>query len=462
MRKGAASLLFRLAGMLGLFFLGGMLALYVAAHSYARLAADRSFDRLLGGSALSIAETLAVIDGRVQVDIPYASLDMLSAAPDDRVFYRVVGPDKTTVTGYPDLPSAPRSKNGEVGPMGQFFDARYRGEDVRFVWLGRQIATPESPGWVYVQVGQTTLAREALARELVLGSLLPILIITVIALGIVWFGVDFGLRPLGRLSDELAARQPEDLHPIVTPVPKEMVPVANSIDDFMRRLRENIEALRSFIADAAHQLRTPLAAIQAQAHVGEDGNIEEMKASLAAVRRNASRLTRLVNQMLSDATVQHRSSVRSFAEFDLIATVRRSIRDAVPQAEDSDVRFKTSLKQAPMVGDRIMMGEIVNNLIQNALTHGRSEHGEVLILLEECGEGYLLIISDRGPGIAESDRELVFERFARRHVGESGAGLGLAIVRRAIVSHDGTITLKGREGGGLSAEIVLPRRRVRP
>ncbi|MBL0915561.1 MAG: sensor histidine kinase [Sphingopyxis sp.] len=436
-----------------------MIALYAAALSYAKLAADKSYDRLLGGSALSIAETLSILDGKVQVDIPYSSLDMLSAAPDDRVFYRVVGPDRRTVTGYSDLPDAPprRGLRSDSDTSGQFYDASYRGEEVRFVSLAREIAQPGTTGWVYVQVGQTRRARDALTRDLVFGSLAPILFMTVVALGVVWFGVTLALRPLGRLSNELANRQPEDLNPVVTPVPTEIVPVADSINGFMGRLRDNIDTLRSFIGDAAHQIRTPLAVIQAQAQVAEDGDVSEMRGSLVAIRRNAAKLTRLVNQMLSDATVQHRSDVRVFAEFDLLATVQQSVREAVPMAEDSDVRFTSPLSQAPMVGDRLMIGEVVKNLIQNALTHGRSEHAEVSLALVETPDGYLLSVADRGKGIREDDREQVFERFARRNNDEPGAGLGLAIVRRAVDSHHGTITLSDREGGGLLVEIALPR-----
>lgn len=454
------SLRLRLAGTLGVVFLIGMVALYAAALSYAKLAADKSYDRLLGGSALSIAETLSILDGKVQVDIPYASLDMLSAAPDDRVFYRVVGPDRKTVTGYADLPDAPQRGRAQSGsdPAGQFYDARYRGEDIRIVSLAREIAQPGTTGWVYVQVGQTRRARDALTRDLVFGSLAPILLMTIVALGVVWFGVTFALRPLDKLSSELANRQPEDLNPVVTPVPAEIAPVADSINGFMSRLHDNIDTLRSFIGDAAHQLRTPLAVIQAQAQVAEDGDAAEMRGSLVAIRRNAAKLTRLVNQMLSDATVQHRSDVRVFAEFDLLATVQQSVREAVPMAEDSDVRLTSPLAVAPMVGDRLMMGEVVKNLIQNALTHGRSEHGEVSLKLVETADGYLLSVADRGKGIREEDREQVFERFARRNNEEPGAGLGLAIVRRAVESHHGTIVLSDREGGGLLVEIALPRR----
>lgn len=437
-----------------------MIALYFAALSYARIAADKSYDRLLSGSALSIAETISIVNGRVDVDIPFASLDMLSAAPDDRVFYRVVGPDNRTVTGYSDLPRIPTTRGGsvEIGATGQFFDAPYRGEQVRFVSLGRLIAQPGMKGFVFVQVGQTRQARDGLARELVFGSLAPILLLGIFAVAIIWVGIDRALLPLQRLGAELAERPPQDLSPVNTAVPQEVVPVVIAINGFMRRLRENIAALRTFIADAAHQIRTPLAAIQAQAQLAEGGDVEDVRASLAAVSRNAAKLTRLVNQMLSDATIQHRSEVRVFREFDLIGVVRQSLRDAVPLTDESDVRFTTPLREAPINGDRLMIGEIIKNLIQNALTHGRGENSEVLIEIFETGDKYRLTVADRGPGIDANEREHAFERFARGSSGQPGAGLGLAIVRQAVESHKGQVSLDDRPGGGLVVTIELPRK----
>lgn len=460
MTPRTASLRLRLAGTLGACFLVGMVALYVAAHSYGRLAADRSYDRLLSGSVLSIAETISISNDQVAVDIPYASLDMLSSAPDDRVFYRVTGPDGQVATGHPDLPMPPPRRGDDTGwnePARQFFDARYRGEEARFVALSRRIAKPGRDGWVQVQVGQTRRARDAFASDLVFASLVPILLMTLVALAVVWFGINAALRPLNRLSEELAARQPKELQAVRTPVPAELGPVVDSMNGFMLRLRDNIDRLRTFIADAAHQIRTPLAAIQAQAQLAEGGDVADVRDSLAAVERNAAKLSRLVNQMLSDATVQHRSEVRTFQRFDLRAVVEQSAREAVPITDDCDVRFTCTLESAPMVGDGVMLGEAVKNLIQNALSHGRSPDAEVAIELACHPDGYLLRVADRGPGIAPSDRERMFERFARGGGTAPGAGLGLAIVRQAIESHHGAVTLLDRPGGGLLIEVTLPR-----
>jgi len=454
------SLRLRLVAMLGALFLGGMLVLYIAASSYARVAADRSYDRLLSGSALSIAETLSGTQGSIRVDLPYSALDMLSSAPEDRVFYSVIGPDRRLVTGYADLPgSGFRNIAGiDGGDAFKFFDAPYRSEIVRFVELHREIATQGQRGWVQVRVGQTRRAREALAQELLIGALAPIALLTVLALLAVWFGVNRTLRPLARLGEELASRQPEDLHPLPLPVPTEMTPMVGAMNGFMLRLRLNIETLRTFIADAAHQLRTPLAAIHAQVQLAEEDDPTELRATLAAVRRNTTKLTRLMDQMLSDAAVSYRSDNRSFESFDLVAVTQRSVREAVPLAEDSDVRFMTFVESAPCFGDAFTISEAIKNVVQNAITHGRRGEAEVLVSLDAQADDYLLSVADRGPGIPPHERDLVFERFARGKTDAPGAGLGLAIVRQVVTSHGGSIDLADRPGGGLVVTLRLPGR----
>lgn len=459
MKLRPLSLRSRLVGMLALLFLGGTVVLFIAAQAYGRLAADKSFDRLLAGSALSIAETLSIESGQVQVDLPYASLDMLSAAPDDRVFYRVSGPDAGTITGYDDLPrwQIPRRQDRSVAfDVPRFFDAQYRGETVRFAVLGRQISEPDVQGWIWVQVGQTRRARDALSRELVLGAVAPISLMTLLALALVMVGIPRVLRPLQRVGEDLAARPPEDLKPLTGPVPREIAPLIDAINGFMRRLSSNIEALRAFIAEAAHQMRTPLAALRAQAHVAADEDAEGLHRSLAAVERNAARLSRLLDQLLSDATVSHRADVRVSEAFDLLELMHEAVIESVPRARQKDVQVYSDLDAAPFVGDALMLGEALKNLLDNALKYGGATHEPILVSLRQESDVYLLSVADRGLGIPASERDRVFERFARGDSGMPGAGLGLAIVRRAVTSHGGEVYLADRPGGGMEVTLRLP------
>jgi len=445
---------------MSLLFSAGMLALYWAASTYAAYAADSSYDRLLAGSAASIAETLSITQDQIGVDVPYAALDMLAAAPNDRVFYRVVGTNGATVTGYGDLP-AYRSALGRSSTDQEirFFDAPYRGEVVRFVVLGREVRVAGRTGWIRIQVGQTREARSALASELTLRALVPILLLTILAGLIAWITVGRAVRPLERIGQNLADRKPSDLSPMdETQVPSEVIPLVAAMNQFMGRLDSNISLLRTFIANVAHQLRTPLTAMLVQLRSAETGTGSAARESLQAANRSADRLARLVDQLLSDALVMHRADERRVAEFDLRRAVEQTLQIASPSAWDSDVRFTTRLKKAMLVGDEAMITEAVKNLVHNALTHGDSPDGVIEIRLTRDGDGFCLRIADSGPGIADELLSDVGSRFKTSRSAQSGAGLGLAIVKQVVESHQGRLTLTNRPGGGLLVELWLPAR----
>jgi two-component system sensor histidine kinase TctE len=440
-----------------LFLLGGI-ALYIGANVYGRASADRSFDRLLSGSALSILEATSVVNDQVQVDLPYAALDMLAAARDDRVFYRVVAPSGVTVTGYPDLPipsgllmKAQQQFSGEP----YFFDMSYQGETVRFVVFGRQVATPKGTRWLWVQVGQTRQARDRVARETIISSLLPIAVMTLLALIGVWFGIRSAFRPLGVVARDLTTRQPSDLQPLTTRVPSDLLPFVDATNDFMSRLDESMRTLRTFIADASHQMRTPLAAMLAYAYVKDD-NPTEMRSSLVAIERNGKRLSNLFNQLLSDATVSHRANLKAFGTIDLVAVIGTSIRDIVETCPDSDIRFQTSLQEARFHGDFVLLKEAIKNLIHNAVKYGSAGDTPVIVSLNLQPQAYIITVLDEGPGLGDIDAETLFARFNKSSSSNGGAGIGLAIVRQAVRSHDGEVRLSNRHSGGAQAEICLP------
>ncbi len=445
---------------MALLFLAGMVALYIAAYAYGRTAADRSYDRLLAGSARSIAETLVTTANGFDVDIPYSAFDLLSAAPDDRIFYRVYEQTGRTVTGYADLPPSPtKPRASAYRADAAFFTADYRGEPVRFVTVGRRLAmdgVKSQPRLIWVEVGQTRRAHESLVTDLVFRSLLPIVLMTVVALLVVWLGIGHALRPLKTIGDELTARAPTDLDAIKAPVPIEVAPLISAINGFMARLASNIQTLRGFVAEAAHQLRTPIASLRAQAQVADRTSLEDMDRSLDAVERNAARLTRLVNQMLSDATMSHRSDIRHSAAFDLGDMLREVVHEAAAFGGASDCTLACPEGDTPMIGDPLMLSEGLRNIIDNGRTHGT---GPVEVELRVEGDRYIVDIADRGPGISADSKAIVFDRFVRGTGGSKGAGLGLAIARQAVESHGGAIDLLDRDGGGLNVRVTLLRGR---
>ena len=461
-RSESLSLRLRLVGTLGIALMLVIFAMYTGIRIYSLSAADRSYDRLLSGAALSIAESLSVTHGKIRTDLSYAALEMLSAAPDDRVFYSVVGPNGAVVTGYCDLPAEPPNlrKNGSIsGRAGEarFFDAYYRGDEVRFAVLGRQMSEPNASGWVWVQVGQTRLARDALQRELILGAVAPLGFVAIVTLILAWFGTDRALRPLKRIGDELGARRAVELDPIRTPVPREITPLTDAIDGFMARLASTMDTLRMFIAEAAHQLRTPLAALRAQAEIGVDGKPEDAHRSLVAIEKNAAKISRLLDQLLSHATVLHRTDIQKTETFDLIDIVHEAAHETINMTSGANVEIDHSIDAAPMKGDPVLIGESVKNLLHNALRYGCPNKEPISLSVGIDRDEYVVLIADRGPGIPAEQREWVFQRFTRGSQSSPGAGLGLDIVRRAVTRHGGNVVLRDNPKGGLIAELRLPR-----
>ncbi|HFF2844247.1 TPA: sensor histidine kinase N-terminal domain-containing protein [Stenotrophomonas maltophilia] len=444
-----------------LLYLGALLAVFAvallfAARGYGQRAANRSYDHLLVSSALSIADSVALVDGQWQVDLPYAALDLLAMAPEDRVFYRVADSRGNLITGYGDLPAPPR----RPGPQPQLFDAAYSGETVRFVVVGRSFAAASAQGEVQVQVGQTRRAREAVAQDMVNRALLAIGVLSGLLLALVAFGVHRAFRPLVRVERELSRREPSDLKPLDARVPREMDQMVAALNRFMERLSSSNETLRAFMAEAAHQMRTPLAALRAQAQLAlDDDDPEDMRRSLQAIERNATHMSRLLNQLLSDASVIHRSHLQRFAAVDLAETVHQALHEALPQAGPAP-RVQLAMTAEPVQvqvhGDALLLREAIKNLVDNALKYGGD--GPLQIALTVEGGQAVLTIADHGAGIAAADAERVFERFARGEGAPSGgAGLGLAIVKRVVDSHGGRIDLSNRPQGGLVATIRLPR-----
>ncbi|QNH11408.1 sensor histidine kinase [Xanthomonas sp. SI] len=441
---------------LGALSLLGAVALFFAARDYGQRAANRSYDHLLVSSALSIVDSVALADGQWQVDLPYAALDLLAMAPEDRVFYRVFDARGRTITGYDDLPKAPSLPRASTAP--RLFDAFYSGEQVRFAVVARRVSSAAAQDEVWVQVGQTRRAREALAQDVVLHALVAIAVLSLLSLALVWLGVYRALRPLHRIERDLSRREPSELKPLAVAAPQEMHQMVAALNRFMARLASSNETLRAFMAEAAHQMRTPLAALRAQAQLAlDDDDPRDMRRSLEAIERNATHMSRLLNQLLSDASVIHRANLQRYASVDLAEVVHQALHEALPQSQPRPrVQLAIASEPAMVRGDALLLREAIKNLIDNAGKYGGDGALQVALTCEarDC----VVTVADHGPGIAAADAERVFERFARGEgAAAGGAGLGLAIVKRVVDSHGGRIDLANRVGGGLIASLRLPR-----
>ncbi|SAI21088.1 bifunctional protein two-component system sensor protein and solute-binding protein [Bordetella ansorpii] len=456
-RAGRLSIRRRLLAVLLAVFALGVGSLYLMVRGYAQQTADTTYDQILRASALSMSDSIQLVGEEWRMDMPYAALALLAQAPRDRVFYRVQASDGTLISGYPDLPAPPSTSNDSA----QLFEATYQGEPVRFAWMARRIAGPGGTQSAVIQVGQTRLARDTLSEHMLWRGTLALALFTVAALALAYWGLRRSLAPIQRIERELAARGASDLQPISAPVPEELATLVHTLDGFMGRLAENLDTLRLFIAEAAHQLRTPMAALHAQMEVAlDEEDPVQQRRSLLAVLRNAEKLSRLVNQLLSDASVIHRSSLRQFEPVDLAELLRQAAYDSTPQADpEPDVRLALPREDEPAraLADSLMLREAFKNLIDNALRHGAAPDGHIDVRLQREGDAWRITVSDQGPGIPPAVANTAFERFVRGpNPRGAGAGLGLAIVRRVVDSHHGSLCLSNRPGGGLDAVVVLP------
>lgn len=422
---------------------------------YAQRAAEQAFDRLLAASALTIAGSVQIEDdGGVTVEPPVSSLAMLSSG--ERVFYEARSPNGRLITGYADLaPNLPLAQ--AATPV--FAYVSYHDEPVRVATVGRLISASQHAGWVTVRVAETLGSREALADEILGRGVLPLVVVSLVALGLLWFGVQRAFSPLAVLERELRTRAPEDLTPVTTPVPREVRRLVEALNAFMQRLSIIMDTLNTLVADATHQVRTPLASLRAQAEVAlDETDPQRLRERIGRIHQNATHASQLINQLLMDATITHRLGKGPLESVGVAETINETRRRIGPvEAERLRIEIAPEVRRARLAGDRVALREMLRNLVDNALRY--APDGTVDIQATPvAGFRVALTVSDRGPGISDDEKEAVQQRFTRGRAGESqpGSGLGLAIVRSVAMAHGGSLWLHDRPGGGLSARVILP------
>jgi two-component system sensor histidine kinase TctE len=458
MASRSPSLFWRLMSAISLVLLLGAAALAYAAYNYAHRAADDAYDRLLLGAASQISETVRLSEGRVTTEIPVSAFETLSASRRERVFYRVAGPGGGLVTGYGDL-ALLRDAN-VPGPEPRVWNAEYKGFPVRAAAVWRYVSDPLLSGWTTVVVAQTREARESLARDLTLRAMLLVGIMSVIALAGSAVAIRYALRPLLKIETALGVRDPNDLTPLAMQVPAEIEELVQAINRFMERLSGRMDALQRSIADAAHQLRTPITALSAQVDLLQhEADPQRRKNQIDRVAARTSQIGRLVSQMLSHAMVSHRAeSVRS-QQVDLREVLTLAVSDAIPAAmpRNITVDVHTGDRAVFVTGDPLSLREAVRNVIENAVHHGARTH--IAASLDIAEGSPVIEIADDGPGIPQSQWEDVKRRYVRGTSEGPGSGLGLAIAADVMQAHGGGLVFRD-SGGGLFRVVLTFRRGI--
>ncbi|WP_421783330.1 sensor histidine kinase [Kiloniella litopenaei] len=428
--------------------------------SSASKAANEAYDRVLLGSALAIAERVVVVGEQLEVDVPYVALEMLTSAAQDRVFYQVVGPGNSFITGYDDLPVVDNKdipKNG--APL--FFDADYRGDAIRVGVISRHISGGRLSARFTVMVAETVEGRNNLINEMMTAAIVRQLVFIVVAGIVLWIGIGWGLKPLVRLEAALNRRTPSDLRPIEHEVPQEVRHLIDAINDLMKRLGASIEAMQRFTANAAHQLRTPLAAIQTQAELArKTKDPEEILKRLEHLNRSTKQTSRLINQLLSLARTHQEDESFQTGAIDLKRLSEDVTRAYVPMAvaQEIDLGFEPENPVSSIFGNEELIKEALKNLIENALNYC-PKGSTVTVRLKQNTQHVVLLVEDNGPGISKGEQDKVFERFYRSETrDDEGCGLGLPIIKEIMERHGGSIEYRDmRPGSGACFILVFPK-----
>lgn len=441
--RSRSSLFWRLTALISAVLLAGAAVLAFAASNYARTAADDAYDRVLLGAARQISETLAAENGAVEAGVPVSALEALSISRTARVYYRIAMPAKAEVTGYRDLPLPAGAQAGGAGPF--VSNTEFKGHPIRIAAVGRYFA--EANGWVMTVVGQTLEARDALARDLTLKAMVLVGLMSLIALSGVIVAIRLALRPLTHIEAALLKRPPNVLTPLDVEAPAEIATLIAAINNFMERLSGRLEAMQRFIADSAHQIRTPLTALVGQVELlSAETSPAKRKHHIERVRTRTAELARLTNQLLSDATISHRAETMGQSEVDVAMLAREALAGAVPVSLDRDITVAFDAPPDPVVmpGDAVSLREALKNVIENAIQHGA--HSLLRLAVRRSAGGIEVEISDDGPGIPEELWPQATERFFRGRSGSTGSGLGLAIAREVAVHHGGALVFKSQDG----------------
>lgn len=416
---------------------------YFVAHRAATVA----YDRALMDVSLAIASQIEIIDNTLHLQLPAIAEKVLLVDGYDKLFYEVVDSGGKTVAGNIELPRPTRPfEDGKL-----YYDGKLNGNAVRVAAL-----LSESNGIPFIVLSaETELKRDWLVGEIVLAMLVPEVLLILTAIFMIRRSVRQGLAPIQPLREELVRRTHTDLSQLpLKDIPEEIYPIFTEVNELLARLSKSLDANQRFIADASHQLRTPIAALQAEAEMALHSSdpSESLKRIVAATRR----ITHLAHQLLTLSRLEPQQ-IHSLKIVDLAVLTRDAAERWMPLALARSIDLGFELSPSNVMGNPVWLEELANNLIDNAIRYTPSG-GIVTIRCGSNANQTSWEIEDNGPGIPKEEHERIFERFYRLDTtGVEGCGLGLAIVREIACNHNALIAIeKGPSLGGALIRVTFP------
>ena len=413
------------------------------------------FDNLLHTISQVILRDAVLSDGDLLTE---QLLETLTDSLNDQIFYQVRDESNALFVGYSNPPQIPEIS--EIRPYQPiYFDSVYRDQSVRVIYSREFISSMDTPGWVDIYVWQTQVGQRQLLLELASDAFVTMIIMLISTGLIVWFGVQFGLKPLLELQSAIRKRSADDLSEIKREVPKEVSSLLSSMNNLFSQLRKAFTEKDDFIANAAHQLRNPIAGIQSQAEAAERSKtLEAMKLRVKDVAKAAKQTSRLTQQLLSMEHISQRSIKSEFKDVDLVKITQEILTKFALRADKQKVNlsFDSAEQSIRITGSETYLGEAIDNLIDNALLYGCPNGGVIHVELRLEDHSAVLMIKDNGNGIKAELVDSVFDRFFHdSDSSNTGSGLGLSIAKTVIELHDGKLNLNS-DNNGTSLSIVIP------
>ncbi len=439
--------------LIGVFAVGAGVAM-VAAWLFSTAAATDAYDRLLLSAAAQLSDAIQVDQGRVIALPPDSVFETLGQSTGDRFFFAVRAPDGEVLTGHSTLTAATSAPRDGTPIFGQ---RNFAGAPMRTVTFHRLIASPAVTGWCSIVVAQTLDARHQLVVRLMLK--IGAIIIFIGASGYIasLLAVRRALVPFDRISNALADRRSQDTAPLTIDSPRETRALVEAINHALQRLQDRMDKLQSFTSMAAHQIRTPLAALSAQTELlTTDRTADAREQRVNRLRRHVATLSRLTNQLLGQAMVSYRSECVPHLRVDLVDLIHQVLRDAIPESLDRDLSVEFDPGEVPIYtdGDKISLREALVNLVNNALTHGAPSL--LCVQVQTAGARVAVSVADDGPGIDPARWESVTQPFQSQRREGKGAGLGLAIAADVARAHGGELAFACTGDGLFEVRLILP------
>jgi two-component system sensor histidine kinase TctE len=437
----------------------------------ARSLADAPFDQALIDRTAVLREQLLVMEPGGNPRLPQLVEKLLKLNEGETVVVQVVSGSGEVLAGDFELPR-PGIYDFPTPGRTRLRNAVWRGDEVRiaYTYASAESAAPDDQA-ALIQVAETLDTRARLANEIIRGVLFPQFLILPLAIGLVWFGLSRGLSPLKSLQEGIRQRGQDDLSPIDTrSAPEELAPLVDAFNDLLNRQSKSLQSQKRFIADAAHQLKTPLAGLRTQAELAlRATDPQDLRRSLEQIADSAIRSAHMVSQLLALTRMEHLREATRLEALDLAPLVRSVMVDfyEISSERGIELSYDADDMPAPVAGHPILLRELIANLLDNAIRYSpRGGHVCVEVRTNTPGE-VELVVEDDGVGIPPDDRPQIFDRFYRvLGTNVEGSGLGLSIVFEIAVQHgavvqvsDGLLWDKHR-GAGTGSRFTVKFRKL--